>query len=114
MACPLPDGLQQVARPLPPRSEANDGASRRRWTWGQVERAIALMLLAVIAALVFVVPWGRHPTLVRREVVVRPGDTLIGIIERTYPGANPYPILYRVEHETHGAVIWPGERLVLP
>jgi nucleoid-associated protein YgaU len=114
IACALPDRSHPACSPRQLRGDASRQRRRQRVTWDRLERVIAFVLVVLIAVLLALMPWGRHPTLVRKEVVVRPGDTLVGIIERTYPGANPYPILYRVEHETHGDVIWPGERLVLP
>lgn len=110
IACALPDRSQPACPARRPRA----GASRQGVTWAQLERVIALVLVVLIAVLLALMPWGRHPLLAHREVIVRPGDTLISIIERAYPGQNPYPILYRVERETHSDLIWPGEKLTLP
>ncbi len=46
--------------------------------------------------------------------VVKPGDTLLGIAEKFDGGGDPYPLVYRLEHQTRSAVIYPGERLLVP
>jgi nucleoid-associated protein YgaU len=112
--CALPDRSHPACPPRQLRGGASQLRRRRSFAWDRLERVVAFTLVVVIAVLLALVPWGHHLSLARKEVIVRPGDTLIGIIERTYPGANPYPILYRVERETHGDVILPGERLTLP
>jgi LysM repeat protein len=47
--------------------------------------------------------------------VVKPHDTLWSIATRHYAG-DPRDVIYRLEERNHlaGAVVWPGQRLVLP
>lgn len=45
---------------------------------------------------------------------VQPGDTLWSIASRLEPGADPRPLVDRLQAELHGRPLLPGERLVLP
>jgi LysM repeat protein len=51
----------------------------------------------------------------RRTYVVRPGDTLWTVAERTYAG-DPRQGVWELEQRNHlaGAIIVPGEKLVVP
>jgi LysM repeat protein len=51
----------------------------------------------------------------RQTYVVRPGDTLWSVAQRTYPG-DPRQGVWEIEKRNHlqGATIVPGEKLVVP
>ncbi len=92
-----------------------DAARQRPW---ERERRLALrlvVLLVVLGALMTQVavgtPGARGP-----HVVVRPGQTLWGIATSRYPQADPRQAIAAIEaaNHLHGAVIVPGERLLLP
>jgi hypothetical protein len=66
----------------------------------------------------------RHPTLTvipgsvkvpgGYRYLARPGDTLWSIASRLQPGADPRPLVARLEQQLHGAHLVAGDRLVLP
>jgi LysM domain len=51
-----------------------------------------------------------------RHHVVRPGESLWTIAERSYPASDPRQAVYRIEQANHlaGALVEVGQRLVLP
>jgi LysM repeat protein len=76
-------------------------------------KIILLAALALIAwAMVARASQGAGPTV---RYTVKPGDTLWSIAIKHYAG-DPRDGIWKVEHRNHlsGAVIQPGERLVLP
>jgi LysM repeat protein len=76
-------------------------------------KIILLAALALIAwAMVARASQGAGPTV---RYTVKPGDTLWSIAVNHYAG-DPRDGIWKVEHRNHlsGAVIQPGERLVLP
>jgi LysM repeat protein len=77
--------------------------------------AKALVLLVAAALAVGTAARTSHGAGPERHVVVRSGDTLWSIAERTYPG-DVREGVWRLEQRNHlaGATIVPGERLVLP
>jgi nucleoid-associated protein YgaU len=83
----------------------------------KLEWLLALMIMALVAVVVITriiapIVVGEH---VSSEVyVVSRGDTLVSIAERVDPNANPYPIVAQMEVQTHGTVLWPGERIIVP
>ena len=46
--------------------------------------------------------------------LVRPGDTLWAIAARVEPGSDPRILVSRLEQQLHGAMLVPGDRLLLP
>jgi hypothetical protein len=48
------------------------------------------------------------------EYSVKAGDTLWSIASRVYPNGDPRALVSRLEVDTHGAPLTPGERLLLP
>jgi hypothetical protein len=46
--------------------------------------------------------------------VVKPGDTLWSIASRAEPGADPRPLVDRLQAELHGQELQPGDRLLIP
>ena len=81
---------------------------------------IRLLVVLILALAVLVVVNRVLPRLssggntASKTVVVRRGETLISIAETAFPGRNPYPIIYKLERQTGGMIIYPGERLRLP
>jgi len=76
-------------------------------------RALLVTLVAVLTWAVFVHSSdGASP---ERVYVVRAGDTLWSIAERSY-GGDPREGVWRLSKRNHldGALIRPGERLVVP
>jgi LysM repeat protein len=76
-------------------------------------KIILLAALALIAwAMVARASQGAGPTV---RYTVRPGDTLWSIAVGHYAG-DPRDGIWKIEHRNHlsGAVIQPGQRLVLP
>ena len=76
-------------------------------------RLILIALLAGLAWAVFVRPSdGASP---ERTYIVRPGDTLWSIAERSY-GGDPREGVWRLRERNDlvSALIAPGQRLVLP
>ena len=76
-------------------------------------KIILLAALALIAwAMVARASQGAGPTV---RYTVKPGDTLWSIAVRHYAG-DPRDGIWKIEHRNHlnGAVIQPGERLLLP
>ena len=49
-----------------------------------------------------------------RTYVVQPGDTLWSIAARMSGGSDPRPLVARLEQETNGGLIEPGEQLRVP
>jgi LysM repeat protein len=76
-------------------------------------KIILLAALALIAwAMVARASQGAGPTL---RYTVKPGDTLWSIAVAHYAG-DPRDGIWKIEHRNHlsGAVIQPGQRLLLP
>jgi len=46
--------------------------------------------------------------------LARPGDTLWSIASRLQPGADPRPLVARLEQQLHGGQLVAGDQLVLP
>ena len=74
-----------------------------------------LILLCVLALVVGLAARSSHGAGPKRTYVVRPGDTLWSVAERTYPG-DPRQGIWEIEQRNHlaSATIVPGEKLVLP
>ncbi|MSO78136.1 MAG: hypothetical protein EXQ79_00840 [Acidimicrobiia bacterium] len=119
---------QRTPRPATGRStgRASRSTYRRRRLW-----AAALVLGAVIvtgeagAALggAPLAPPERSPSLPTAPsgspsgssvVVVRPGDTLWSIVERSHPGADPRPLVDELSAARDGAPLVVGETIRLP
>jgi len=48
------------------------------------------------------------------DVTVRPGDSVWGIVERTFPGEDPRTRVDQVMDARHGAPLVPGETIQVP
>ena len=75
-----------------------------------------LLILVCLAALVgALAAHGSSGAGPKRTYVVRPGDTLWSVVERTYSG-DPRQGVWELQHRNHlaGATIVPGEKLVVP
>jgi hypothetical protein len=75
-------------------------------------------IVVIIALLTVAVAWGArssHSAGHEQVYVVRAGDTLWSIASTHYAG-DPRDGIYRLERRNHlgGALLRPGERLVLP
>jgi nucleoid-associated protein YgaU len=85
---------------------------RQTLEWLLALMVVGLVALVVITRIIAPMVVGEH---VSSEVyVVSRGDTLVSIAERVDPNANPYPIVAQMEVQTHGTVLWPGERIIVP
>jgi nucleoid-associated protein YgaU len=73
---------------------------------------VVLTLVAVVVAVIARTSSGHGP---ERVYVVRPADTLWSIAARSYDG-DPREAIWRIErrNQLEGALIRPGQRLVLP
>ena len=76
-------------------------------------------LVVVAAAATFVGASGVRPSegAPRAHVhVVQPGETLWAIASETYDGSDPREAIWRIRraNDLGGAVVHPGQRLVLP
>ncbi|MHB8190705.1 MAG: LysM peptidoglycan-binding domain-containing protein [Ferrimicrobium sp.] len=84
-----------------------------------VQVVLRYVLVGAIAALALLVVVTRldaaqsFPTS-RKIYVVRPGDTLVGIASRFDGGGNLYSLVFTLTQEVGGAIIYPGEQLVIP
>jgi len=74
-----------------------------------------LILLSVAALAVGLAARGSNGAGPKRTYVVRPGDTLWSVAERTFAG-DPREGVWRLEQRNHlaSATIVPGEKLVVP
>ena len=74
-----------------------------------------LILLCLLALVVGLAARSSHGAGPKRTYVVRPGDTLWSVAERSYPG-DPRQGVWQIEQRNHlaSATIVPGEKLVLP
>jgi nucleoid-associated protein YgaU len=77
--------------------------------------AKVLVLVVAAALAVGLAARSSHGAGPERAIVVRPGDTLWTIAERTYPG-DVREGVWRLEQRNHlqSATIVPGQHLVLP
>ena len=73
---------------------------------------VSLVALVVITRIVKPMVVGEHAS--SEVFVVGRGDTLVSIAERVDPNSNPYPIVAEMEVQTHGTLLWPGERIIVP
>jgi hypothetical protein len=84
----------------------------------QIAQRILVLTVAVLATLVIatrvLVPLMGGQRVASKVYVVARGDTLVSIAEAADPHANPYPIVARLEEQTHGSLVRPGERIVVP
>ena len=120
-----PDRLdQRRARPAradhrrvrPARLDERRARLRRR------RRFQGLLRLFILVALVFVVAWvgvrvAGASTSAPRHYIVRAGDTLWSIAQRSYGSSrDPRQVVYQIEHANrlHDANLQPGVDLVLP
>ncbi|WP_298209888.1 hypothetical protein [Ferrimicrobium sp.] len=77
--------------------------------------ALAIVVLALLVVTTrFFAPLVEGSHVASEIFVVRRGDTLVSIAHRVDPNANPYPIVAQMEVQTHGTLLWPGERIVVP
>ena len=74
-----------------------------------------LILLCAVALAVGLAAHSSNGAGPKRTYVVRPGDTLWTVAERTYSG-DPRQGVWKLEHRNHlgSATIVPGEKLVVP
>ena len=74
-----------------------------------------LILLCVLALVVGLAARSSNGAGLKRTYVVRPGDTLWAVAQRTYPG-DPREGVWKLQHRNRlaNATIVPGQRLVLP
>jgi LysM repeat protein len=74
-----------------------------------------LILLCVAALAVGLAARGSNGAGPRQTYVVKPGDTLWAVAERTYAG-DPREGVWKLQQRNHlaSATIVPGEKLVLP
>ena len=74
-----------------------------------------LMLVCVLAAAVGLAAHGSSGAGPKRVYVVRPGDTLWSVAQRTYAG-DPRQGIWEIERRNHlaSATIVPGQKLVVP
>jgi LysM repeat protein len=74
-----------------------------------------LILVCVAAVAVGLAARGSSGAGPKRIYVVRPGDTLWSVAQRTYSG-DPRQGIWELEHRNHlaSATIVPGEKLVVP
>jgi hypothetical protein len=73
---------------------------------------VVLIVIVVIVRVIAPIVAGGHAS--SEVFVVSRGDTLVSIADRLDPNANPYPIVARMEVQTHGSLLWPGERIIVP
>jgi len=73
---------------------------------------VVLGILVIISRVVCPIVDGQHAS--AKIYVVARGDTLLSIAHQVDPNANPYPLVAQLEKQTHGTLIWPGERIVVP
>ncbi len=85
---------------------------RQALEWLLTLLVVGLMALVVITRIIAPMAVGEHVS--SKVYIVSRGDTLVSIAERVDPNANPYPIVARMEVQTHGTVLWPGERIIVP
>jgi LysM repeat protein len=74
-----------------------------------------LILLCAAALAVGLAAHGSSGAGPKQTYVVRPGDTLWSVAERTYSG-DPRKGIWEIEQRNHlsGATIVPGQKLVVP
>jgi LysM repeat protein len=74
-----------------------------------------LILLCALALVVGLAARSSNGAGPKRTYVVRPGDTLWTVAERTYPG-DPREGVWKIEQRNHlaSATIVPGQKLVVP
>ena len=129
---PLQAGRGSSALQLDPQDEVVPVPTRRPLSNRpslQVRRRRALATLAVLVMLfMLALPWGgtggpslatpgaapAGPLVAGSTYVVHQGDTLWGIAERLAGGSDPRPLVVRLEAETGGDDVHPGQQLVLP
>jgi LysM repeat protein len=75
-------------------------------------------LLIVVCAAALAVGLAAHSSSgagPKRTYVVRPGDTLWSVAQKTY-GGDPREGIWKIEQRNHlaGSTVVPGEKLVLP
>jgi Tfp pilus assembly protein FimV len=86
----------------------------------RVRRARVLALLVVVGCLLLVFPGlargdGPDRPAARVTYVVRPGDTLWAIAQRTAPARDPREVVYQLVRDNHlHGQLQPGQRLSLP
>ncbi len=80
--------------------------------WLLALMVVALVVLVVIMRFITPIVAGEHAS--SEVFVVSRGDTLVSIAEQVDPNANPYPIVSQMEVQTHGTLLWPGERIIVP
>lgn len=85
-----------------------------------------LLLVAGYSALAEVARWASagvsaRPAPVAHAVpvaakswTVAPGDTLWGIVQASYPGEDPRPIVHKLSQSRGGSALQVGERIALP
>ncbi|MHB1520137.1 MAG: LysM peptidoglycan-binding domain-containing protein [Ferrimicrobium sp.] len=100
----------------PARAAITRGWSTKRARHA-VQRLLSLVIVVLVAMLLITrvampIVDGRHTS--ATLYVVKRGDTLVSIAEQVDPNANPYPIVAQLEKQTHGTLLFPGERIVVP
>ena len=119
------NGAQQarVARRVQsPRRARPERLDQRRARLRRRRRLQGLLRLLVLVVMVFALIWvgvrvaGASPT-APRHYIVRAGDTLWSIAQRSYGSSHdPRQVVYQIEHANRlqGADLQPGVDLVLP
>ncbi|MGH7691699.1 MAG: hypothetical protein ACRENY_04315 [Candidatus Dormibacteria bacterium] len=103
-------GLRQQGAAIAGRRRV---VQRSRHSLALLLKAVVVTLLvgAVMTQVVLGTAGSKGPS-----VVVRPGQTLWGIVSSHYPQTDPRDAIQAVESANHlrGAALSPGERLLLP
>jgi hypothetical protein len=114
-----PDRSACETSPVPARSmRPSDGIS------AEVYRRRRLAVVAVLVGLILgMMSWGRSADAARTPAaedaqsityLVQPGDTLWTIALDLAPGEDPRPLVDALDEISGGALLQPGQRLVIP